>query len=387
LIQPAELHFGTSKATFAMQDNSLSTATNQAEKYDAFEFLRFFDLVVNSSASAIEKLTALVIGRHLDGRGDNAYPARKRIIQQASISLDSFKRAAPVVQVFLDPTPRRGRSTVYAAKPVTATEVEEAILSLTRMRDASRSKSDAHSAQVAHSTQVVGGTQHPTRAEPGCTEPPRPGCTEPPHNEPRKKGSFSVTESEIPLSLSKEDSSLRSESTPASPADSGDDLTDDRVVWGACAKWLIETTGKSERSCKSLIGKWVKVLSYHELREAFRTCWRAKVADPVTYIAAIVSKAERTALERCRRENGQLVVVNGFKADLEGILQGRDLQRSLAWINGKIPQSIVGPDLEARVKSLAIEMVDRVAEQDRRYASAIKMREKAKEDDIWAGVL
>lgn len=180
-----------------------------------------------------------------------------------------------------------------------------------------------------------------------------------------------------------EDSSLRSESAPAAPGQAADDpppaieegdlsadeLPPDRIVWGACAAWMVRKTGKAERSIKSLIGKWAKVLTYPELLTAFRAC-RDCGADPVPYISAIVGRAEKVAMERCRRENGRLVAVNGFRQELEQILLGRDLQRSLDVINGRIPQAVVGPDLEARVRSMAIEMVDRVTDQDRRYAEA-----------------
>jgi uncharacterized protein YdaU (DUF1376 family) len=183
-----------------------------------------------------------------------------------------------------------------------------------------------------------------------------------------------ATDSDLDLEV-KDSSSLRSDSAAtASPAGTAsDDRPADKLVWGPCAEWMIKKTGKPDRTCKSLIGKWLKVVTHAELLAAFRSCREAD-ADPGAYIGAIVSRAERVLLESCRRENGRLVVVNGFRAEIETILAGRDLQRSLDLINGKIGQAVVGVELEARVRSLAIEMVDRTAEQDRRYLAAAAQR-------------
>jgi hypothetical protein len=148
------------------------------------------------------------------------------------------------------------------------------------------------------------------------------------------------------------------------------DLTPDRIVWGNCAKWLAQKTGKTDRAVKGLIGRWLKIVTHEELLEAFRSARRTGIEDPVPYITAIVSRAEKVLHEKCRRENGRLVVVNGFKAELEQILGASDLDRNLDRINGFIPQAMVGVDLEARIRSEAIKLADIKRSWDRRNTTA-----------------
>jgi hypothetical protein len=185
----------------------------------------------------------------------------------------------------------------------------------------------------------------------------------------------------------REESSLRSDSAPSPSADAAAaeaelELDDPgKTIWSKCVPWLIEETGKPEPVIKRLVGKWQKTLTHHELLQAFRSTAKAKKAnaglDPVQYIGKIVSQAQAVMEERCRRENGRIVVVNGFKAEISDILAGRDLQRSLDRINGRIPQHVVGIDLEAKVRALAIELVDQSADQDRRYKAAAAKKKPA----------
>lgn len=187
--------------------------------------------------------------------------------------------------------------------------------------------------------------------------------------------------------IEEKDSSLRSESAPSPSADvapSEPELELDdpgKRVWGKCVPWLIEETGKPDRTIRPLVGRWQKTLTHHELLQAFRSAAKAKKAnpdlDPVAYIAKIVSEAKAVVEARCRRENGKIVVVNGFAAEIGDLLKGRDVQRTLDRINGKIPQHVVGIDLEAKVRSLAIELVDQEEGQDRRYLKAAAERQQA----------
>lgn len=178
-------------------------------------------------------------------------------------------------------------------------------------------------------------------------------------------------------SLEKEESSLRSDSPPAEAVE---ELTPERMIWGKCAQWLIRKTGKPDRQVKALIGKWLKIVTHVELLEHFRAC-RDSGADPIPYLTAIVMRAEKTLMERCRRENGRIVAVNGFKQELETLLGGRDLQRSLDRINGNIPQHIVGSNLEAKVRSEIIKLVDIEQSWERRSTNI--RGNKPSTDELW----
>lgn len=176
-----------------------------------------------------------------------------------------------------------------------------------------------------------------------------------------------------------EDSSLRSESTPADDGqgedgeDEVDSPTDPRwVLWNRCVPWLIKHTGKSERSIKTLVGKWQKKMAPAALVPAIRNAGENHLRgkDLVAYISGAV---ERAAASAKRDENGNLVVVNGFKAELEGRLKGRNLQHALDRINGFIPQSLVGVDLEARVRSEVIKMVDIEESYEKRFVGKSPM--------------
>lgn len=188
----------------------------------------------------------------------------------------------------------------------------------------------------------------------------------------------------------REESSLRSDSAASPSADAAMpelELDDPgKIVWAKCVPWLTQETGKSERNIKTLVGKWQKTLTHHELLHAFRSASKAKKSsptlDPVQYIGRIVSDAEEAIKQRCRRENGRLVVVNGFAAEIGELLKGRDVQRDLDRINGKIGQHVVGIDLEARVRSLAIELVDEEKAKDRRYAGMAEKKNKSP-DEAW----
>jgi hypothetical protein len=160
------------------------------------------------------------------------------------------------------------------------------------------------------------------------------------------------------------DTSLRSVSA-------GDDDTLDpkEVVWSNGLRWLAKATGDPEKRLRSVIGKWLKAVTFDELLHAMRSAKAAKTGDPIAYIWAIVEQAKQTE-HAVRREKGRLVVMNGFKAEIETILAGYDLQESLDIIAGRIPIGLSGIELETKVRGLAREMVKRETQQDRRYANA-----------------
>jgi uncharacterized protein YdaU (DUF1376 family) len=182
----------------------------------------------------------------------------------------------------------------------------------------------------------------------------------------------------------REESSLRSDS-PASPSAepvAASDLSLEDPGWilfNKATPELAKRAGKTDKAVKALIGKWRKIVTDEELLKIARDAYRA--ADPVSYISGIVLQHEQAILHAVRRENGRLVVVNGFKAELEEILKGENLERALIKIDGKIGGHVIGADLQRRVRMLAAELVDQKADQDRRYQAAVKAREPAQRGD------
>jgi len=111
--------------TRGIGDNS---AAYGEELDQEFDFAAFFDLIVEGSASAHEKLLKLVIARLSQKGGGKAAPKRSDILHQASCSEATFKRTHSLLKAFFEITPRRGATTEYALKPsVTADQVEDAV--------------------------------------------------------------------------------------------------------------------------------------------------------------------------------------------------------------------------------------------------------------------
>lgn len=333
-----------------------------------FDFFEFFDMVVDSSANTYEKLLALVLARHVGKNGEAAYPSRERMQRQASCSVATFKRSQAALQAFFNAEPRRGRATLYTPKPiVTADEIEAAI----------KAAREEVSERTRYPTDTkVGIPQIPTRSAVGISQ--------------SQKGALTDTTNGIPQIpqkdplkdlRKKEEPSLRS--GPASlgqDQDDGSPVDSDKLVWGKGAEWLSSASGIAAAKLKPIIGKWLKVLTHDELLHAMRGAAKAKTGDPIAYIGAFVASAKQ-AEHSVRRENGRIVVMNGFKAELEELLAGRDLQRSLDLIAGKIPIGIAGIELETKVRSQVIEMVEKVADQDRRYAKAAATPRRPKTKD------
>ena len=169
-----------------------------------------------------------------------------------------------------------------------------------------------------------------------------------------------------------EDTSLRSVSSAADSGASGDDkgVPDDKdLVWGPCLDWLAKKSGQPRKRLQSLMGKWLKVVTYAEMLATLRAAKKSQASDPISYVAAIVRDAER-ANHNVRRENGRILVFNGFETELKTLIKGRDLQLALTRLEGRIPIGVVGVELETKVRSGMAEMVAREEEQDRRYLSA-----------------
>jgi hypothetical protein len=322
-----------------------------------FDFFEFFDMVVESSANTYEKLLALVLARHVGKNGEAAFPSRDRMMRQASCSVATFKRSQAALSAFFNAETRRGRATLYTPKAiVTAADVEAAIQAARKeVSDRTRALTDTK----------VGISQIPTSERVGISQSQKGALTD-------TTNGISQIPQKDPLKdpRKKKEPSLRS--GPASlgqDQDDGSPVDPDKLVWGKGIEWLSGASGVSVAKLKPIVGKWLKVLTYDEMLHAMRGAAKAKTGDPIAYIGAFVASA-KDAEHSVRREKGRLVVMNGFKAELEGLLAGRDLQRTLDQIAAKIPIGISGIELETKVRGMAIELVDRVADQDRRYASA-----------------
>lgn len=55
------------------------------------------------------------------------------------------------------------------------------------------------------------------------------------------------------------------------------------LLFGQCLAWLVENTGKSEPSCRSVIGKWCRDHGEGNALEAFMAASRECPVDPVSW--------------------------------------------------------------------------------------------------------
>ena len=56
-------------------------------------------------------------------------------------------------------------------------------------------------------------------------------------------------------------------------------------LWGPCLEWLLENSGRAEKECRSLIGKWRKKGERDGLLlSIFADCERRAISDPVAWI-------------------------------------------------------------------------------------------------------
>lgn len=327
-----------------------------------FDFFELVDVILESPASTAEKLLALVIGRHIGKVTGAAFPSRARMMQLASMSLSTLKRCQPAIKIFYDVEERLGRTTIYVPKAISADEIEAAIrlmrenaeIAKPAIKTKTRGQNDTDPFRTRYQDDATTRGQNDTGV----------GVKMTPHNKLLNE------------LVKKEDSSLRSESASA---DASAPESADKVLWGKAAEWLAEKTGKpldGKGGIRSIIGKWQKTLTPYELLPIIRSAHAKHIPGNgiVAYVTAAVEKSRETLFERCRRENGRIVVMNGFRAELGEILAGRDLPRELDKINGKIGQHVIGVDLEARVRALALEMVDEDAKRDQRYRSAVESR-------------
>jgi hypothetical protein len=339
-----------------------------------FCFFDLFDSIVNSSASTAEKLIALIIGRHIGREGQAAFPSRVRVIQQASCSLPTFKRAQPVLGAFFEIQERRGKTTLYSPKSISVEEVEEAVLSL-RKRSA---RAPAHD-DTGYQDDATSRDQFDTGVGIRMT-PQKESLKKPSKIQGKKESSLRSDSAQLPLA----------DCAPAPDDESDNQPNDPRwKVWNRCVPWLIEHSGQNERSIKNLTGRWLKKMPPAALLKVVRSAAerRHRGKDLIAYISGAV---ERSVASATRSDDGRLEVVNGFRGELEQLLGGRDLRRSLDLISGFIPQHIVGQDLEARVRSEVIKMVDMEQSRERRFAGQAGDRGltgAAKYKKLYEGVL
>jgi len=309
-----------------------------------FDFCAIFDAIVDSSANAYEKLIALIIARHVGKGGEAAYPSRARILRKASCSMATFKRSQAALAAFFSTETCKGKSTLYSPKKsITADEVEAAIA-------ASREQSRYHA--------DTGCPQSPVsdRAASRYLTEPQVGIPESPEKKPGKKPG------------KKKESSLRSDSTqPALPGCVPAEEPNDPAwkLWNKCVPWLIERSDKAtpdaaEGSVRRLVGKWQRQMGADALLKVIRSAAeRGLTGKALT--AYISGAAERAKSSAKRDDAGRLELVNGFRQEIEGLLKGRDLRMTLDRIGGNIPMHVVGVELEAKVRSEVIRLMDNEA--------------------------
>ena len=147
-------------------------------------------------------------------------------------------------------------------------------------------------------------------------------------------------------------------------------MTAREIIWDKGIAWLRDNESMMpEAKLRIRLGSWLKEYGDDETLEALRKAAKAKPVSPMTWIEKIL-RQDAAASAHVRRVGSKLEVFNGFKAELSTILKDRDLDRSLAKIAGRIPAYVRGVDLESKVRALAVEMIDQVEDQDRRYAKA-----------------
>jgi hypothetical protein len=186
------------------------------------------------------------------------------------------------------------------------------------------------------------------------------------------------------------ESSLRSDSTqPALPGCVPDEEPNDPAwrLWNKCVPWLIERSDKQPnevaagRSVRSLVGKWQKKMEPIALLRVIRSAGERKLTgkDLTAYIAGAVEKAVASAK---RDDVGRLELVNGFRQEIEGLLKGRDLRMTLDRIGGSIPMHVVGVELETKVRSEVIRLMDIEGSWEKRQ-SQFGNRANQSSDERW----
>lgn len=97
-------------------------------------------------------------------------------------------------------------------------------------------------------------------------------------------------------------SSLRSDTSAEAP------IPDERdILFGECLRWLAKQSASTEKQCRSIIGRWLKIKSPSELLAICRDAQSHRPAEPISYITRIVSD-ERTANPKPRQNaNGSWI--------------------------------------------------------------------------------
>lgn len=112
-----------------------------------------------------------------------------------------------------------------------------------------------------------------------------------------------VTPSRATQTLDSEDSVASATAPPEGDASPPPSLTSE--IFGTCLRWLMQETGRSERSARKVIGDWRKNYDDGTVMEAIAAAQRASASSPIGYITKV--------LERRDRKNGQQA--NGSKHD------------------------------------------------------------------------
>lgn len=335
---------------------------------DEFSFFALFDMIVATSATTAEKFITLIHARQISRKNGVSHLSRSTAQAQASVSDDTYQRALPVVRVFFQDTPSRGRATVWRARPdITSQDIEAAIISL---RDTAKPYRKTIPQNAVY-RKTIPQEQGPTTPQNAAT---------PYRNERQHKDQ------------SKDQIEKYSEPSSDGSGAEAPALTAREIIWKDGLKWLRENSPMTrEANLRSKVGEWIRDHGDEETLSAIRRATKAKPGSPVPWIERLLL-SDAQAHSHVRRVGSKLEVFNGFETELAGILAGRDLGRALARIAGRVPVHVRGVELEARVRALAVEMVDQASEQDRRYAAAAESGKSAKQqirvpDSIYDGVL
>lgn len=248
-----------------------------------------------SGEPLIVKGIALAILHHMSATKDYAWPSKKRLAEMCSVHVDTIERNIKAIGRWIEIIQRKGQSNIYRAR------LQQASIELYDLLQQALPKEDE--GELPPRTMQVGKMHEPTRIAPPGPVPPTRIMQEgtPPHDAP---GLTPTPPHGAPL-----------------PPRTMPPRTINRI------EKEVNARGKSVNG---------------------REFW-AKELNPTQAVAHDNIK---------RDENGDILVSNGMRVKLEGILNGRaDLNVALGMVKGKISPDANGMWLANRVESVLSEWV------------------------------
>lgn len=156
------------------------------------------------------------------------------------------------------------------------------------------------------------------------------------------------------------------------------ELTAKDRIWGAGIDWLRSKACVPEARLRSRVGRWCKDYGDEAVLDAFAKAHSAKPGEPLSWIEKILLADDNANRDVTRKNDGRIVVMNGFSVELGKILDGGNVQTALDRIAGRIPVGVRGVELMTKVRSLVVDLVEKQKEQDRRYAAAAETKGAAR---------